>query len=238
MPTGQPTNQPTIITDPQAVHLGSHPYEVNTTYWCHKKHMHSVDNVYQQIFGGLELSNSTDYIKSAKIWSTNWDSTTDSLSMTSSTDRLGNNFAAYNFILTNITADGHLFLDMAYQKWEDNQQESPLGELFTMVEGQDYYWLPKWAWTDILRMASYKWYPTADSQLRCDEKVGTYKEFALQMVDRFDRVSNIYYHRFYIRAAGMIYTDDVAVVTTNEIDGEILMTPDATTLELDEYYVV
>ena len=201
--------------------------------------MHGVDNIYQQIFGGLQLTNTTDYIKSARVWITNWDDTTDSLSMTASTDRRGYNFASYNYILTNITSDGTLHLNMAHQKWTDNNQVSPIGELHWPDEdGQDLYWLPHWAWNDILRMPSYRYFPTEESMKRCEDYIGTYKEFAIQLIDRRDRISQIYYHRMYLRGAGMIYTDATKVITTNEIDGEILMSPNRTLLSsVDEFFL-
>ena len=73
---------------------------------------------------------------------------------------------------------------------------------------------------------------------RCEDNIGSYKEFAIQLIDRRDRISQIYYHRMYLRGAGMIYTDATKVTTTNEIDGEILMAPNRTLLStVDEFYL-
>ena len=69
--------------------------------------------------------------------------------------------------------------------------------------------------------------------------IDNYKEFAIQLVDRYDRVSNVYYHRMTFKAGGMIFTDDVSIMTTNDIHGEILMTPDVTELTgVNELYIV
>lgn len=243
MPTGQPTNAPTRITIPGLVELdwpgnGTY-YNSNSTYWCHRNnHFHNSPNSWQQIFGGLELSITTDFLKSAKIWMLNWDAETDQLSMLPS-DHKNVNYAAQHFIINNVTDTGVLTLEMAHQDNLSQGQRSALGEWYWSEVGQNFTWLPSTLWTSILRMPVYKFHPLPTSSNRCEDHLLEGKKFAIQLTDRRDRISRVYYHTMRIRTAGIILTDDVSVKTTNELHGEMLMQPDTSVLSnLNEFYTV
>ncbi len=234
-PSSQPTNQPTRLTLLQAIELKwpgkSTPYDRNgtareTTYWCHRsnKQFHSSANGFQQIFGGLELNQPMpdDYVKSARIWITNWNAQTDSLSMIYSDDT-NLNYARDNFIVTNVTDKGVLYLRMARQDSLTNEQRSIHAARYSSVPGLDLSWLPNDIWTRILRMVAYRFFPTSSAQLRCEDRLGKSKTFAIQLTDWRNRVSSVYYHTMRFRTAGIIFTDEVAVLTTNEVHGEMLL---------------
>ncbi len=249
MPTSQPTNTPTQITPPQLVELqfpgnsieytGNDTYAYNrtslktrTTYWCHRKHFSSSPNVHQQIFGGVELSSTTDYIKSAKIWVKNWNAATDSLTLSPSDDT-NINYARDNFLDVNITDRGIMRLDMKTQVSGSPLYRSPLGEriwqrfgVVTSEVGQDLTWLPHVLWVNILRMASYKFIPTEESPIRCTDILGRSKTFGIQVTDRRNRVSRVYYHSMVFRSAAFIFTDAAKVLTSNQGTGEMLLTPE------------
>ena len=105
--------------------------------------------------------------------------------------------------------------------------------------GQSFTWLPSTLWTSILRMPVYRYRPSPASGRRCEDRLLAGKKFAIQLTDRRDRVGRVYFHTMRIRTAGIILTDDVSVLTTNELHGEILMQPDPAVLSnLDEVYTV
>jgi hypothetical protein len=90
-------------------------------------------------------------------------------------------------------------------------------------------------------MISYKFLPTEESAIRCQHVIGKSKTFAIQVTDRRDRESRIYYHTMAFRTAGMILTDQVEVATTNLQGGEIMMHPDTVMLAgegVEAFYMV
>lgn len=182
--------------------------------------MHSSANSWQQIFGGLTLSDTTDYLKSAKVWMVNYANHTDGIAMLSPSET-GVNYHFDNYISANLTDSGVLYLDMLPQIAASNEMKSIYGELrYTYYDGQNRTWLPNTIWTEILRMPAYK---ILSNQHNCENYHGLKREFGMQLTDKTDQVSSIYYQTMTIETAGMIYTDDVSVITSNEVTGEVFI---------------
>jgi len=192
------------------------------TYWCHTRHIHSSPNSWQQIFGGLYLGSTTTNIRTAHLWIVDFNNLTDSLSMLSDGETTYNNHIYANYtshgssIRSNRTSRGSMYLRTI--------GDSPLGDL--LINNNDpkmrgRTWVTNDVWVQVLRMQAYKILDGQPSQ--CDPFIGKTRTFGLQLFDRWNRPSHIFYHTMRFQPAGMIYTDDVNVLTTNDQSGEIIM---------------
>lgn len=206
-----------------------------STYYCRTDHIHSASNPWQQIFGGLSLGENTDYLREAHIWISNgYENSTDGLAMmrNSITDY---NYAYENYITTNFTRQ-HLYLNLAEQKPNNTfYQTAPLANVDLRPDfvnqlntGQNRSWLLNEHWTEILRMPSFK---ILTDEYGCESLVGTSRTFSIQLWDRRDRESTIYTHTMSIKTAGLIYSDEREIMTTNDQSGTIFMQPNMTLLE-------
>jgi hypothetical protein len=202
-----------------------------TTYFCHTDHLHSTANPWQQIFGGISLSSTTDFLKEAHLWVTGFDNTTDGFQLTKNNEV---NYAYENFIMSNVSG-GHMWLKMAFQA---NNTNVPISKAyphhispnsFIIYDfdntGQNRSWVENWVWTEVLRQTSFA---ILSDQYDCETLVGNIRTFNLQMWDRRGRVSEVYTHTLNIETAGIIYSDSEAIITTNDQVGEILMDPNRT----------
>ena len=124
---------------------------------------------------------------------------------------------------------------MAHQ-FENNTfvQRAPLENTHWLTDyrnddntGQNRSWLINEVWTEILRMPSYK---ILVDEYDCATMVGTSRVFSVQLWDRRNRQSSTYTHTMSIKTAGLIYSDEVEIVTTNDQTGTILMSPNVTLL--------
>ena len=206
-----------------------------STYYCRTDHIHSTANPWQQIFGGLSLGENTDYLKKVHIWvSSGFENSTDGIAMkrNSITDY---NYAYENYIMTNVTGP-HLWLEAAEQKanntfyqvapWDNVDLRPDFYNEFNT--GQNRSWLLNEHWTKILRMPSFN---IIADEYDCETLVGTSRTFSIQLWDRRDRQSTVYYHTMSIKTAGLIYSDQGnEVKTTNDQSGTIFMQPNMTLL--------
>lgn len=195
-----------------------------TTYFCHTDHLHSTANPWQQIFGGISLSSNTDFLKEAHLWVTGFDNSTDGFQLAKNNDV---NYAYENYIMSNISDTGHMWLRMAFQANGSSDQISPNSFLIYDFDntGQNRSWVENWVWTQVLRQTSFS---ILSDQYDCETLVGTSRTFNLQMWDRRDRASSVYTHTLNIETAGIIYSDSEAIITTNDQVGEIRMNPNRT----------
>ena len=220
-PTGQPTSSPTLFTVPEIVRIAGSD---ETTYYCHTDHLHNTRNPWQQIFGGIQLSGNTDFIKEVHVWvSQGFNNATDGFSLAINNHV---NYATENYIMSNIS-ENHMWLTMALQLNGSGIHISPNSHVIYDFDhtGQNRSWVENWVWTEVMRQTSYA---ILSDQYDCETLVGGKRIFALQMWDRRDRESSIYYHTLNIETAGIIYSDAEQVITTNDQVGEIRMNPNRT----------
>jgi hypothetical protein len=243
MPTSQPTSSPTEFKVPEVVTIGG---SASSTYFCRSDHIHSSSNPWQQIFGGLTLSSTTDLLKTAHVWivESTYNNVTDGFAMQTWHD--GNDFynvAASNYIMTNVSRN-HLWLEMAHQfPGNDFLQIAPADNTHFVFDythhtntGQNRSWLINEVWTEILRMPAFK---ILSDDYDCETLIGTSRTVNLQLWDKRDRESAIYSHTLNIKTAGLIYSDEREIITTNDQSGEIFMSPNATLLhEVSEFFLV
>jgi hypothetical protein len=217
MPTGQPTSGPTYQTDPEIVRIAG---SEQSTYWCHPNHPGASPSAWQQIWGGITLSDTTDYVREVHVWSSTWSNDSDSLGMKEMNVHPHSNTLTNNYVFHNIT-QGSMFIRLSQQIGMNYSSQispkmvySPL--LVNEANEEAKWWLPNTYWTEIIRMVSYRLY---DTNINCDMYIGQTRTFNLEIKDRRNRTSTIYQHNMHIKSAGIIYTNREEIITTNSAYG-------------------